>query len=112
MAWARYLVFGQIACAVLASIVGLVGLFTVPDNASIPIHAGFSGFDSFAPRTRGLVTLTLLPLLIGGVLVLAYWSGADSTSSRTIAAVIGLVPMLVLLVFNIQAIGYGMKFGS
>ena len=110
--WQRVFVFGQIGCAVLAAVVAAVGLFIVPDNTAIPIHAGFRGFDSFAPRTRGLVTLTLLPLLAAGILLLAYWSRPDSPSSRNLVALIGLVAMVVLLIFNIQAIRYGLRVGS
>ena len=110
MEWHRLLIFGQFGCAVLASIIAAVGLVIVPDDASIPIHAGFSGFDGFAPRTRGLVTLTLLPLLVAGVLFLGYWSRQDSASARATVALVGFGAMLILLIFNIQAIRYGMRF--
>lgn len=109
MGWQRLLVFGQIGFAVAASLVAAVGLFIVPENASIPIHAGFGGFDSFAPRTRGLVTLTLLPLLLAGILVLGYWS---TPRSRSLVSIVGIAVTLILVVFNIQAIRYGMRFGS
>ena len=110
MGWQRALVLGQIAGAVIASAVALVGLFIVPDNASIPIHAGFRGFDSFVPRTRGLVTLTLIPLLVCGALVLGYWVRQDSSTNRSIVAIIGFASMLVMVVFNIQAVRHGMQF--
>ena len=106
------MIFGQSGFAIIASVMAAIGLVVVPDNASIPIHAGFSGFDVFAPRTRGLVTLTLLPLLVAGVLFLTYWSRQDSTSARVLVAMVGSSAMAILLIFNIQAIRYGMRFGS
>ena len=112
MGWQRLFVFGQIGLALAASLVAAIGLFIVPDNASIPIHAGFRGFDGFAPRTRGLVTLALVPLLVGAALFLGYWSRPDSPSARSIVAVVGLASMLVMLIFNIQAIRYGMRIDS
>ena len=112
MGWERFLVFGQIGCAVVASLIAAIGFVIVPDNASIPIHAGFSGFDGFAPRTRGLLTLTLLPLLVAGILFLGYWSRQDSASARVLVAIVGLSAMAILLIFNIQAIRYGMRFDS
>lgn len=110
MAWDRLLILVQMGCAIAASVTAGVGLFTVPQDASIPIHAGFRGFDGFAPRTRGLVTLTFLPLLIAGSLFLGYWSRPDSPSTRAIVAVVGTASMVVLLIFNIHAIRYGMRF--
>ncbi|MDQ3878708.1 MAG: hypothetical protein M3290_10240 [Actinomycetota bacterium] len=90
----------------------MIGLVIVPDGAPIPIHAGFTGFDSFAPRTKGLVTLTLLPLLVTGLLFLGYWSRQDSSSARAVVAIVGSSAMVVLLIFNIQAVRYGMRFDS
>lgn len=112
MGWERVLIFGQAACAIAAAVVGGSGFVIVPEDARVPIHAGFNGFDAFAPRTRGLVTLTVLPLLVGGLLFLGYWSRTDSTTTRGILAVVGFSAMDVLLIFNIQAIRYGMRFDS
>lgn len=107
--WQWLLMVGQAIGAVVASAVAAIGLFIVPGDASIPVHAGLHGFDAFAPRNRGLITLTLIPLLVAGGLFLSYWSRQDSPTVRNIVAVTGSITMLVLVVFNIQAIRYAMR---
>lgn len=106
--WQRLLMIGMACGAVLAATVAAIGLFIVPGGASIPVHAGVRGFDGFAPRNRGLITLTLLPLLVGGALFLGYWSRQDSVAARSLVAIVGFVTMVILVVFNVQAIRYGL----
>lgn len=107
--WQGFLMVLHSIGAVVASAVAAIGLFIAPGDASIPVHAGFSGFDAFAPRNRGLITLALLPLLVAGAMFLSYWSRQDSPVARNILAVTSFLVMVIMVVFNIQAIRYAMR---
>jgi hypothetical protein len=104
----RYLVIGQIALTLIASVVAVIGFSVIPDHASVPIHAGFRGFDGFTTKARGLVTLALLPPLVCAILLLGAWARGNA---RPIVGAVGFLALVVLLIFNIQAVRYAMRVG-
>ena len=92
--------------ASISVLIAIIGFFVVPADHQMPTHAGPTGFDNFGPRDGALTVMVFAPLLLALIFLVGYY--VPNALARFVVVLTGTISMLIMLIYNIQALRYGM----